>query len=211
MSRHKLLQEIIALEWEMFRQVQNVGGEADCQHDPGTFQIMRESQLATWDEELLQSYSEDLREAKNQGRNLLSEKYAWMMEETHPWEFAKLSQSLPQVSEVSRAQIQEIVDIHLGWQKAMAERYPCLLSHARPAEAKGAGVTSLATYLRGELLTYSARTIALYHAKTLAKAAAGENEARENLANQVKAYGFASLEDCEAHLASKMAKSANRG
>ena len=207
MSRHKLLQEIVAYEWEMFRQVQNVGGEADCQNDPRTFQIMRQSQLATWDEELLQSYCDDLCHARAQGRNLLSEKYAWMMEETHPKEFAEIQAELPLVSERSRAQIQEIVDIHLGWQKAMAERYPCLLSHARPAQSQGQGVTSLATYLRGELMTYSARTIALYHAKTLAKAAAGENEARENLSNQVKAYGFASLEDCEAHLAKKAGRS----
>ncbi|MBR3664876.1 MAG: DUF4125 family protein [Desulfovibrio sp.] len=207
MSREELLQNIVSAEWTMFRQVHNVGGEADCQHDPETFEIMRKSQLATWDDELLASYQDDLKQAKEQGRNLLSEKYAWMMEETHPEEFLQLRSRLPTVSETSLAQIQEIVNIHLGWQKELAQKYPCLLSLGRPAEAQGQGMTSLATYLRGELLTYSAKTIALYHAKTLDKAARGENEARANLANQVKAYGFATLEDCEAHLAQKKSHS----
>ncbi|MCR5813877.1 MAG: DUF4125 family protein [Desulfovibrio sp.] len=207
MSQGSLLQRIVDCEWAMFRQVHNIGGEADCQHDPKTFQIMRQSQLATWDEELLQSYLDDLLAAQAQGRNLLSEKYAWMMEETHPQEFAELAASLPQVSEECLAMIDEIVAVHLGWQKAVADKYPCLLSHGRPAQDQGLGTTSLATYLRGELLTYSAKTIALYHAKTLAKAARGENEARDNLANQVKSYGFESLEACEAYLASKKAKS----
>ena len=40
-------------------------------------------------------------------------------------------------------------------------------------------------------------TISLYHSATMKRAERGENEAEENLLNQVRQYGFASLEDAE--------------
>ena len=53
------------------------------------------------------------------------------------------------------------------------------------------------TYTRAELQTYSPRTISLYHAATMKRIERGENEAEENLLNQVRQYGFASMEDAE--------------
>ena len=202
-QREKLIAEIVDREWEMFSQVQNVGGRADCQHDPETFAIMRRSQMQTWDLELLQSYKDDLALAKLSGRNLMTEKYAWMMRTTHPDEYEAIKESLPPVSEEMLRTIDEIVAIHLAWRKEVARKYPCLMGHGRPAEETQGTVTSLETYLRGELMTYSAKTLALYQARTLAKQKAGENEAQANLFNQVRQYGFDSLEACEAHLAAK--------
>ena len=62
------------MEWELFDQVQNIGGRAVCQDNWSTFQIMRSSQLLPWPPELLSSYRDDLLEAKAAGRNPLSEK-----------------------------------------------------------------------------------------------------------------------------------------
>ena len=46
---------------DMFGKVQNRGGRAACQNDARTFFIMRTSQLAAWNEEMRQSYLDDLR------------------------------------------------------------------------------------------------------------------------------------------------------
>ena len=64
----------------MFQNVRNTGGRAACQDDFETFDVMRKSQFLTWDLPLLESYWQDLQEGKAQGRNLVMEKYAYMME-----------------------------------------------------------------------------------------------------------------------------------
>ena len=52
------------MEWQQFTQVKNQGGRASCQEDTYTFDIMRKSQFYTWDLPVLESYQEDLKEAK---------------------------------------------------------------------------------------------------------------------------------------------------
>lgn len=89
--RDELMSEIIKLEWDMFSHVSNVGGPASCQMRPDTFKIMRKSQAATWSDELLASYLEDLKTATREGRNIMTEKYARMMESTFPEEYRKLA------------------------------------------------------------------------------------------------------------------------
>lgn len=79
-----LIDLVIDKEWKMFDRVQNEGGRASCQNDPATFRIMRASQFMTWPEDLLRSYLADLEHAERAGRNLLTEKYAFMMEYTLP-------------------------------------------------------------------------------------------------------------------------------
>ena len=95
MEHKTLVDAVVTAEWEMFSNVQNVGGKASCQMDPKTFRIMRSSQMDNWDDELLGSYLEDLLNARLEGRNLVTEKYARMMESTFPEEYAQLADSLP--------------------------------------------------------------------------------------------------------------------
>ena len=64
------------------QQVQGVNGRAACQDDWTTFLIMRLSQFEGWDTDVLESYFEDIVQAEAQERNLIMEKYAYMMEET---------------------------------------------------------------------------------------------------------------------------------
>lgn len=68
---------------------------AHCQDDWETFRLMRTSQMRAWDQPLLDSYLDDLRSAQTEGRNLLCEKYAYMMERTSPAEYAVLRDYLP--------------------------------------------------------------------------------------------------------------------
>ncbi len=74
-------ENLIQMEWQQFYQVHNEGGRASCQEDPKTFAIMRRSQFTAWPEALVDSYTADLEAAEEVGRNLLTEKYAWMMED----------------------------------------------------------------------------------------------------------------------------------
>jgi hypothetical protein len=59
MEHKTLVDAVVTAEWEMFSNVQNVGGKASCQMDPKTFRIMRSSQMDNWDDELLGSYLAD--------------------------------------------------------------------------------------------------------------------------------------------------------
>jgi hypothetical protein len=94
-SKENLIASIVQAEWEMFQVVPNVGGPAGCQQDPKTFEIMRSSQAVSWSETALESYLDDLVTAQRSGRNLLTEKYARMMESTAPAEYAAIEHLLP--------------------------------------------------------------------------------------------------------------------
>jgi hypothetical protein len=54
-------------------------------------------------------------------------------------------------------------------------------------------MTSVETYLRGELQTYSSVTINLYYMYTLNCKLNGHNLVEQNLANMVAQYGYVSL------------------
>lgn len=202
MEKDALIEVIIPIEWGMFSTVANVGGPADCQNEAQTFIIMRNSQLQTWSIEMLESYLCDLQTACRDGVNLMTLKYARMMEFTHPEEYARFKDQLPPVDEATRNLIDEIVDVNVIWDRELSSRYPALRGRGRPATHEGdsAGSTSAETYMRGELSTYSPRTIAIYHEDTMQAVAEGVNLAELNLHWTVRSYGYDSLEDAERKL-----------
>ena len=197
--REKLTQRIVEREWAMFSTVSNVGGPAACQSDPASFAIMRQSQFSVWPEELLESYLSDLEAADHEGRNLMSEKYAWMMETSSPGEFAKIAACLPAPDQASLALIEEIVAVNLKWKVELNERYPLLSGNGRALRAQDDSVreTSFETYLRGELKTYSPRSIRILHRHTTEQQGSGINGAASVLLSQARRYGYASLAEAE--------------
>ncbi len=197
--KNALISEIIKLEWEMFSNVSNAGGQAACQFDPVTFGIMRRSQADTWPEELLQSYREDLVSARQDGRNLMSERYARMMESTFPSEYEKFADKLPGIDQETLRLIEEIVVINLEWKVKMTSAYPVLNSRGRRIYTKNDTeyATSFETYLRGELKTYSPKTIRILHEHTISQEKSGINGVEMTLLNQVKQYGYPSLAAAE--------------
>lgn len=115
--RKAYLDEILAREWEMFQQVNNIGGRASCQDDKKAFEITRASQFDTYSDKILESYLDDLKQAEKSGRNILTEKYARMMATTHPIEYEELQDILPEIDSETAAQIERIIDVHLNWKK----------------------------------------------------------------------------------------------
>ena len=196
----ELVRKIVEAEWEMFSAVNSGSGQrASCQEDPTTFTIMRSSQAAAWPEELQESYYRDLLAAKETGRNLLTEKYARMMESTDPPAFERLRSRLPAVEEETLEQIEEIVRVHLKWKVETFRRYPRLTAHGRSFYTRDDTRynTSFETYLRGELRTYSPETIRLYRDMVDRMEAAGENLEQQYLLETVRQYGYDSLEQAE--------------
>ena len=201
----ELIAQVVAQEWAMFNDVQNQGGRASCQNNPKEFEIMRSSQLKTWSDDVLKSYLNDLTTAAYMGRNMLTEKYAFMMESTHPNEFQQIKQFLPQIEPQVLAKIQEIVDINMDWQQEADEKYPNLRAKGRPLRSKEDTqfVTSFETYLRCELKTYSTETIMTLHAHTLACLEKHYNMAIANLQNMVGQMGYSSLEEANEKMAGR--------
>ncbi len=198
-SRTQLVQDIIGIEWDMFSNVHNTGGKASCQNDREDFVIMRKSQFSTWSDETLASYLADLVKAQQDRRNLMSEKYGFMMESTFPDEFAGIADQLPTVSPASMQLIEDIVTQHVLWKEELNSKYPVLGTLGRAARSTGdrMGMPSLETYMRAELKTYSPATIALVHEDTMQHKKQGQNDAMATLLAQVQQCGFSSLEEAE--------------
>ena len=201
-DRDRLIAEVVRREWRQFDKVQNEGGRAGCQDDWKTFEIMRTAQYRTWNDELLNSYLQDLKDAEESGWNLITEKYARMMESTDPDGYALLADRLPKRSSERLAAQEEVIAVHVGWNEAMAAKYPKYSGGGRPIHTSEdqPWETSSETYLRGELSTYSDRTFALYREMVLRKSVSGENLVERIAEAQVKQYGYASLEEAEEHL-----------
>ena len=194
-----IIEQIVEMEWEMFQNVRNTGGRAACQDDFETFDVMRKSQFLIWDLPLLESYWQDLQEGKAQGRNLVMEKYAYMMESTAPKEYEAIATGLPKISEEKQAMVEQIVAIQVGWREEFAEKYPHLSVQARIIHTSEDTLydISFETYLRGELKTYSMQTLVLYGRRIVAFVQEQKNMTEEIMRYTTAFYGYKTLEDAE--------------
>ncbi len=202
-----LVDGIVAREWAFFQETENRGGRASCQDSPRTFALMRRAQFAAWSPEALESYSRDLDQARAEGRNPLAEKYAYMMERTHPAEFEALKELLPPLSQAKRALVDRLAARHLAWEEACDRLYPHVRSKGRPLRSSQDGPrgTSFETYLRGELSTYSERTLRALLARAEEAERAGLNLAELSLDETARGYGHASIRELERLAASREA------
>lgn len=203
-SKENLISTIIELEWSMFQNVRNVGGKASCQEDLQTFRIARSANFASWSEATLESYLDDLKGAEKNKRNLLTEKYARMMKSTAPMEYSRIEHLLPPLDNETLLLIDKIVEIELEWEEELLKKFPYVIKRGRPLRSSEDTqfVTSFETYLRGELATYSKRTLKLYYEHRLLqknKNINGNMLAYEIMAKQ---HGYRSLEEANEKLKS---------
>lgn len=196
MKEH-VIKEILFKEWKMFINVQNKGGKALCQKDHKTFTIMRSSQFESLSINILESYFHDLAVAERQNRNLMTEKYARMMESTAPLEYEEIKNLLVDIDSFSQKYIEKIIPIFLKWEKEFRSEYPYLSSVSRPVLSSEDYLfsTSFETYLKAELSTYSSNTLLLYYNFIKKNAENNINLSRQIQSNIVAKYGFNSLQE----------------
>lgn len=202
MTKQDLVEKIIQDEWTMFASVNNVGGKADCQDDKQSFQIMRHAQMTVLPAHVLQSYADDIERAKAQGRNLMTEKYGYMMKYTFPSEFDRIKELLPPVTPEKDLMAVKIAKIFTECTMETYRKYPLLVSQGRPVETKDDmySIVSSESYFNCELLTLSEDTLSLYLQFAEKERAAGHNIHERILKDTIAAYGFSSLEEAEENL-----------
>ncbi len=197
-AKDMLLNSIIDIEWRMFDKVHNEGCRASCQDDFRTFYIMRYSQFRCFSKRMLESYLQDLKDAENEGRNMLTEKYGYMMEYTDPEYFkAKLLTALPQITEEKKAIVKGLTDILLGFEEEFRNMYPRFSGKIRPVSGDGKYDVSFKVYTIGELETYSLRTLALYALDLNAFRENGENPSVLIHEKTAEFYGYENLRKAE--------------
>lgn len=197
------VEKLIKNEWGMFQKVNNIGSRASCQNDWETFHIMRFSQYSAWNDFMIKSYAKDVEQAIILGRNLVMEKYAFMMEFTEPKYYKEeLEPNLPSIDLETMNMVEEIAWYMVDCEKEIESKYPKLSNAGRPIESRGdaTGFTSVETYAKGELKTYSKDTLKLYLDYVRSNRAIGKNLALVVQDTMVKMYGYSSIEDAETKL-----------
>ena len=202
-EKEKQIDQIIEVEWEMFQKVQNIGGRAQCQDDFETFWIMRTSQYENWSDSMRAVYLKYLLRCREEDRNLVTEKYARMMEYTDTKYYdTYLAPAMPPVPHVNYRLINQILVHLLAWEQDFARRYPKLAARSRPitSEEDAGGFTSMETYARGELLTYPTELLQLYLDYTDELSHQGQSLSVMIEDTMVKLYGYKSIDEAESTL-----------
>jgi hypothetical protein len=161
---------------------------------------MRMSQFLAWPLDLQESYKQDLERANSNGGNLITEKYARMMESTAPEIFERtIKPYIKPILEPRKSAQEQIILTQVEWAADFREHYPHLGFAMRVLKTSEdtAENTSFETYLRGELSTYSDATFAKYQRFVHNLRAENINLTQMIIANTVRMYGYDSLEAAE--------------
>lgn len=197
----ELINAVIELEWDMFDKVNNIGGvRASCQDDERAFYINRYSQHSALGQETVFSYYNDIKRAAEEGRNIITEKYAYMMEYTDPEYYqTSLKDAVPPVSEEKAELIEKIIHIQLRQEMEFRASYPYFAGNGRPLDGSGSAFTSFKVYSIGELKTYSESTLKLFLRDIELTDAGGSQETLSYKIhlNTARLYGYLSVDDAE--------------
>jgi len=173
-SSEELLRDIVAIELRMFLTVQTAD-PTTCQEQPETFKLMRRAGFHVLSADTLESYLQDLQEALDEDRNLITLKYA------------RIDELIPCLND--NPIIGKIVEIEERWFKELEQKYP-LTFRNRAEFAAG-------TYLRSELETYSDRTLELYLKDVIKALHERRNLTAERYTYLFKQLGYNSIDGME--------------
>jgi len=131
---------------------------------------------------------------------MVAERYAHMMKVTNPLEYEQIKSGMRPVTAEAVQLVDRIMGVFTTWTAEVDRRYPNIRSFGRPAAENGTW-TSVDTYLRGELLTYSVNTLSLCLRDVCMAKAKSINLSEMTLLYMARFYGFKSLDDMEERIA----------
>lgn len=187
MKKGELIKEILRIELEMFKEVR-ADGPNPFQENPGGLLLARGAAFVNWSEETLMNYLQDLQQAQQDERNLMTEK------------FARMDDLIPCLNE--NPLIDQIVEIEAAWETKVRERYPHIFGWDSKEDLdREVEIADFENYLRCELETYSNDTLSSYFKNLHTALGKLENLAEKTFACVFRKQGFASLEEADAHCA----------
>ncbi len=175
-----IIHSIIKEELTMFLAVKSRGYSV-CQENPHAFWIARKMTHSVQSEDFLQSYYLDLIEAKNAGRNIMTEKYALM------------EALIPRTN--FDEHLDKIIAIESEWYDISTQKYP----HITPPEGKD----NFKVYLSCELQTISPRSLKLYYHNILNAYNRNINLVIERYKTLLSMNNLSSIDEYEKKLAEK--------
>jgi hypothetical protein len=183
-NKEEVTDQILEIELDMFLNVPTPQKSA-CQYYPDNFRLHRKAQFMAWSVSTLESYLDDLQQAKKEGINVMTIKYA------------RMDDLIPQ--ENQSPFIDKIAEILYRWQDDFIQRYPYIMGRGRPLskERDTPQTTSFETYLKGELETYSEKTLTLLYADIEHMLEKGMSIPEETYKYLIKELGYSSLEHAE--------------
>lgn len=181
MNKEVLITKIVSSEWEMFTNTNNIGQRSSCQDQKGNFIASRAAYWNMFDYAVLSSYLNDLSKAKSKKINLAAQKYGYMMESTDPRYFETIKHLLLEVSENKSKLVDSIMLIYMNWEESLISSSLDNKNRVLYKQYDSKYNTSVETYMRGELTSYSENTLSLILAQFLKNVSNGENPVKEYL------------------------------
>lgn len=174
-EKESTIGRILDIEVDMFQRVPTAE-DPSCRAGLDGMKLHRRGQFATWSPQTCESYLQDLRAAEERGDNLMTIKYA------------RMDDLIPPYSE--NPIIDEILGHYTAWQREILRDYPNLMRGGRDME-------DFAAYLRGELETYSDRTLELLKKDVEGYLSRGENMSKAVYEYLARQSGYESLDRLE--------------
>ncbi len=180
-QRDAHIQDVIERELEMFLNTPNEGGPASCQQNPDMFRHWRWMIFSVLSDAYVESYLQDLKDAKQEGRNLLLEKYA------------RMDNLIPCVSP-NMDKVREITEAERVWIIELGQEFPLQFA---------AQIQRFDFYFSPEIETLSERTLDCYLDCIATAQEQGRNLAKERYENMYARMNLPTLAEKEALLREK--------
>lgn len=155
----KVIDKIAAYEWDMLLKTRSNQKHLECKNNKYMFLLMRRSQWNIYPLDIQAAYLRDIHGALKEHRNLMIEKYGYMMEDTQPEAYERIKHELPPKTPEKIALVTELISYHKTWYDEAKNLLPTTVTFGRSVSADGTNDTSIDTYLKGEFFTYSVDTL----------------------------------------------------